>query len=157
MGITKFNHPYREWKPGPASTEGDRPPTNPAIRVRFPAETDGCFFSPWQINARSIHLNYFSAKIVQRHLLDFLGSGLYTLSLYEKGTYLQIGPMGRSFKRWASNHTTLLRNSTILLLQNYSSNLWHHHYELNHTAESLEMDEEQCHRPSEKWNMRPIG
>ena len=30
--------------PGPASTEGDRPPTNPAIRVRFPSEADGYFF-----------------------------------------------------------------------------------------------------------------
>ena len=37
------------------------------------------------------------------------------------------------------------------LLQNDSSNLWRHHYKLNHTAESLEMAEEQCHRPSERW------
>ena len=35
----------------------------------------------------------FQLKIVQRHLLDLSESGLYTLSLYEKGTYLQIGPM----------------------------------------------------------------
>ena len=28
-------------------------------------------------------------------------------------------------------------------------------YELNHMAESLVMDEEQCHRPRERWNMRP--
>ena len=30
--------------PGPASTEGERPPTNPAIRVQFPPEADGIFF-----------------------------------------------------------------------------------------------------------------
>ena len=30
--------------PGPASTEGDRLPTNPAIQVRSPSEADGYFF-----------------------------------------------------------------------------------------------------------------
>jgi len=73
--------------PGPASTEGDRPPTNPAIRVWFPpspTETDGCFFSPWQQNARSIHSNYFSAK---RKNLTTPSTGekrSSSLSLYEK-------------------------------------------------------------------------
>ena len=32
------------YQPGLASTEGDRPPTNPAIQVRFPSEADGYFF-----------------------------------------------------------------------------------------------------------------
>ena len=33
--------------PGPASTVGERPPTNPAIRVRFPPEADDdTSFSP---------------------------------------------------------------------------------------------------------------
>ena len=33
-----------EKKPGPASSEGERPPTNPAIRVRFSTEADEFFF-----------------------------------------------------------------------------------------------------------------
>ena len=32
------------FSPGPSSTEGDRPPTNPAIRVQFPSGADGHFF-----------------------------------------------------------------------------------------------------------------
>ena len=36
-----------------------------------------------------------------------------------------------------------------------SSNLRRHHYELNHTAESIEMAEEQCLRPRKDGNMRP--
>ena len=35
-------------KPGPASTEGDRSPTNPAIQVRLSTEADGYFFREWQ-------------------------------------------------------------------------------------------------------------
>ena len=31
--------------PGPASTEGDRPPTNPAIRVRLSTEADDTSFA----------------------------------------------------------------------------------------------------------------
>ena len=39
--------------PGPASTVGDRPPTNPAIRVRFPPPKQmDVSFSPVAINAR---------------------------------------------------------------------------------------------------------
>ena len=35
---------YTELWPGPASTVGERPTTNPAIRVRFLSEADGFFF-----------------------------------------------------------------------------------------------------------------
>ena len=34
--------------PGPASSEEDRPLTNPAIRVRFSTEADEYFFREWQ-------------------------------------------------------------------------------------------------------------
>ena len=46
--------------------------------------------------------NYFSAKIVQRHLLDIIGSGLYTLSLCEKERTYNLDLWGRGFKRWAT-------------------------------------------------------
>ena len=36
-----------------------------------------------------------------------------------------------------------------ILLKRKTSNLRRYLYELNHTAESLEMTEEQCHRPSD--------
>ena len=76
--------------PGPANSEGDRPPTNPAIRVRFPAETDGCFFPAVAFNyAGPDHLNYFSAKIVQRHQLDFSEAD-FTLSLCSKKEYIDL-------------------------------------------------------------------
>ena len=39
------------FKPGPASTEGDRPPTNPEIQVQFPPKQMNFSFSPWQKNA----------------------------------------------------------------------------------------------------------
>ena len=36
---------YYQLTPGPASSEGERPPSNPAIRVRFPLKlTDEFFF-----------------------------------------------------------------------------------------------------------------
>ena len=35
--------------PGPASSEEDRPHTNPAIWVRFLTEVDEYFFREWQI------------------------------------------------------------------------------------------------------------
>ena len=37
--------------PGPASSEGERPSSNPAIRVRFPKQMN-ISFSPWQKNMR---------------------------------------------------------------------------------------------------------
>ena len=42
---------YVHLKPGPSSSEGDRPPTNPAIRVRFSPKQMNFSFSPWQKNA----------------------------------------------------------------------------------------------------------
>ena len=46
---------------------------------------------------------------------------------------------------------TLLRNST-----NNTATCEVINYELNQTAESPVMDEEQFHRPRERWNMRPL-
>ena len=61
-------------QPGPASTVGDRPPTNPAIRVRFPPPKQmDVSFSPVAIKCEvQIHSNYSlqRVKIGQRHLLD---------------------------------------------------------------------------------------
>ena len=106
-------------QPGPASTVGDRPPTNPAIRVRF-SVVDEFFF---RVRGRHLYATPINSNYsLQRKTINAIywisrKRSLHSLAV-RKGTYLQIGPMGRSFKRWASNHTTLLRNST-----NYSSNL----------------------------------
>ena len=102
-------------EPGPASTVGDHPPTNPAIRVRFPSVVDGFFF---RVRGRHLYATPINSKYsLQRKAINAIywnsrKRSLHSLSV-RKGTYLQIGPMGRSFKRWASNHTTLLRNSTL--------------------------------------------
>ena len=69
--------------PGPASTEGDRPPTNPAIRVCFPSEADGIFFRAVAVtNAqhRSIRNILFSEKSEKRHLLENEKQTLHSLS-----------------------------------------------------------------------------
>ena len=43
--------------PGPASSEGKRPPTNSAIRVRFsPLQQMNISFAPWQKNMRNFDL-----------------------------------------------------------------------------------------------------
>ena len=67
--LTIFDTIYR---PGPASTVGERPPTNPAIRVPFPPEADGFFFCCGNKCATSISSKKVSSavKIVQRHLLE---------------------------------------------------------------------------------------
>ena len=46
--------------PGPASSEEDRPPTNPAIRVRFKTEADEYFFREWR--------NKCATPIYSKHL-----------------------------------------------------------------------------------------
>ena len=69
--IFYFFYKWFFW-PGPASTEGDRPPTNPEIRVRFPLPKQmDVSFPPWQLKCRTLIIQNFSGKeIVQRHLLD---------------------------------------------------------------------------------------
>ena len=47
--------------PGLASTVGERPPTNPAIRVCFPTEADGFFFCGGNKCAKLINSNFSSA------------------------------------------------------------------------------------------------
>ena len=92
---------------------GDRPPTNPAIRVRF-SVVDEFFF---RVRGRHLYATPINSNYsLQRKTINAIywisrKRSLHSLAV-RKGTYLQIGSMGRSFKRWASNHTTLLRNST---------------------------------------------
>ena len=85
-------------RPGPASTVGDRPPTNPAIRVRFPPQKQmDVSFSPVAEKCEmQIHSNYSSGKntiIGQRHLLDILESGLSVSHCMKGNVALKIGPM----------------------------------------------------------------
>ena len=80
-----------------------------------------------------------------------------TTTVWRGNITLEIGPMTsllRNVGQW--RHNTLLPNSTLHYKPN-TSNLRRHHYEVNHTGESLEMAEERCLRPSERWNMRPTG
>ena len=64
--------------PGPASSEGERPPANPAIRVQFNARSkirnvEKGFSRPWQIYCATPLCNLTqqnSQKIEQRHLLE---------------------------------------------------------------------------------------
>ena len=75
----------KKLKPGPASTVGDRPPTNPEIRVRFPPSPKQMesFSRRGRINARPRFSEFlFSKQIEQRHLLE--KSGLQ-VSLCMKG------------------------------------------------------------------------
>ena len=72
----------------------------------------------------------------------------------KRNVALEIGPM-TSLLRLLDNDVIYSTPKFYNYTKIYTSNLWRHHYELNHTAESLEMDEEQCHRPSKRWNMRP--
>ena len=81
-----------------------------------------------------------------------------SLSLYEKGTYLQIGPMEREALRGGlTNHiysTTLLYKYDYYekrILQPVTSSA----DELNQTVETQGWNNKQCHRPSVRWNMRP--
>ena len=100
---------------------GDRPPTNPAIRVRFPSVVDEFFFRVRgrHLYATPINSNYsLQRKNEQRHLLDFLGSGLYTLSLYEKERTYKLVLWGEALR--GGLQTILLYYAT---LHNYSSNL----------------------------------
>ena len=83
--------------PGPAITEGDRPPTNPAIIVRFPPKVDGFFFRVRGRNytrPRLIRNILFSEKSDQRHLLDNIGKrSLHSLSVRKRNVPSKIGPM----------------------------------------------------------------
>ena len=73
-------------KPGPASSEGDHPPTNPAIRVGFPLKQMNISFSPWQKNVRPQSIRNISLReeIRKRYLLDKKESGIYILPLHER-------------------------------------------------------------------------
>ena len=74
--------------PGPASTVGDRPPTNPAIRVRLPSEADGNSFSPClnvHILCRTpIYRTSFQRK--SESAIYWTMKAVVTSLLYEKGT-----------------------------------------------------------------------
>ena len=73
----------------------------------------------------------------------------------KRNVALEIGPM-TSLLSLVDNDITILYYAILLYTITYTSNLRRHHYELNHTAESLEMAEEQCLRPSERdGDMRP--
>ena len=61
----------------------------------------------------------------------------------QKGTYLQIGPMTSNLECGMTSYY-----STTKFYKKETSNLLRYLYKLNHTAESLEMTEEQCHRPN---------
>ena len=49
-------------KPGPASSEEDLPPNNPAIQVQFLTEADGYFFTEWQTLHDTYLLETFSPE-----------------------------------------------------------------------------------------------
>ena len=68
--------------PGPASSEEDRPPTNPAIRVRFLTEADEYFFREWQIKMRDTALfETFLFKRKSEGAIYWKESVLYILPL----------------------------------------------------------------------------
>ena len=69
------------YMPGPASTVGERPPTNPAIRVRFPPETLLLSRRFTQFYARPRFIA--RAKRRRRHLLEIRKVVFNSLSLYK--------------------------------------------------------------------------
>ena len=83
-----------------------------------------------------------------------LGSGLYTLSLYEKERTYKLALWRQHLREW--NDVILLYYAILQYYTTfYTSNLKRYLYELNQAAESLEMTEQQCFRPRKRWNMRP--
>ena len=71
---------------GPASTEGDHPPTNPAIWVRFPSEADGYFFRAVAEKMCDTDLFESFSSVKSESAIYWKDSGLYILSLMQKGT-----------------------------------------------------------------------
>ena len=133
--------------PGPASTVGDRPPTNSAIRVRFPLQETVVRNTPWiylfrreRHTSRTLSLTETSdirtcqsitqpRKRSQRHLLDW--KAVFKSSLYERGTWpCKIGPYS----------TTIFYNTTLATWSGISTRL-------SLRLEPSEMTEEQCLRP----------
>ena len=83
--------------PRPASSVGDRPPTNPAIRVRFPSEVDGFFFRGGKYMRAIDQFELLSSakKWKAPSTRKIKKRSLHSLSLYEKERSLQIGSMER--------------------------------------------------------------
>ena len=126
---------------------GERPPTNPAIRVRFPPETLLLSRRFTQFYARPRFIA--QAKRRRRHLLE-LKSALQ-LSLCIKGNVaLKIGPMTSLLSR--VDNDVIILYYAILIYNNTTLATWggiSTHLTDKSTAESLEMTEEQCLRPSD--------
>ena len=75
-------------KLGPASTEEDRLPTYPVIRVQFPQKQMNISFAPWQKNMRDPNLfESFSSVKKYESAIYWKQSGLYILPLYVKGKH----------------------------------------------------------------------
>ena len=68
--------------PGPTISEEDRPPTNPAIQVRFSTEADEYSFRECQNKcATPIYSNDFSSREKSEGAIYWKESGLYILPL----------------------------------------------------------------------------
>ena len=133
--------------PGPASTVGERPPINLAIRVRFLPETLLLSRRFTQFYARPRFIA--RAKRRRRHLLET--KSVLQLSLCIKGNVaLKIGPMTSLLSR--VDNDVIILYYAILIYNNTTLATWggiSTHLTDKSTAESLEMTEEQCLRPSD--------
>ena len=103
------------WLPGPASTVGERSPTNPAIQVRFKPEADDTSFSP--LYAILCETSIYRITLFKRKSEGAIywryKKRSSTLSLYEKGTYLlKIGSMTSLFQE-VGNDVILLYYATL--------------------------------------------
>ena len=111
---TNIFHGWYFWHgPGPASTVGERPPTNPAIRVRFPPETLLLSRRFTQFYARPRFIA--RAKRRRRHLLET--KSILQLSLCIKGK--------RSPENWSYDVIFVVeRRHTNLTTQHYTNLQW---------------------------------
>ena len=111
--------------PGLASTEGDRPPTNPVIRVRFPPPPKqmDISFSPWHSIMRDPDLfeTFSSERGNFNRSMPSTGQRKRSLHLscMKKELSLQIGPMTLYLREWKdiilyyANLQTTLQPTTI--------------------------------------------
>ena len=111
-------------------------------------------FSRELIRTKIIDCNLQHRTCYIKPYATLIGKLLRHLYWLKRNVALKIGPMTSLLRRvgqWRHKFYYTILHYTII----YTSNLWCHHYALYHTAESLEMDEEQCYRWSKRWNMRP--
>ena len=153
--------------PGPASTEGDRPPTNSAIQVRSPLPQVFCGSKHLSFQTREICLtqkfdgNFRHTDMSINHATSKKGisaicwgkkrsSSLHCM----KGNVAWTNrPYDVIWQMWRHIHISYYA----ILFYNDTSNLRRYPTRLSLRLEPTEMTEQQCLRPRERWNMRPTG